>query len=97
MALVTLSRFAVRSCGRLTLPMNQRSADGVVAVAGRRRELSGRLVQGECEQIGPGVLRPIDARLPGCHLRLVAGAERGENLESRVSSVNLERHIRMCG
>ena len=68
--LVPLSRFAVGARGRLALPMNQVAADGVVAVAGGRRELPGRLVQRECEQIGGASFGPIDARLPGRDLRV---------------------------
>ena len=75
--------------------MNQVAADGVVAVAGRWRELPSCLVQREGEQISARILRPIDARLPRCDFRVFANAERREDLNPRVASVNLQRHIRM--
>src|SRR4029077_12912700 len=55
---------AVRSRPGLAFPVDQVAADGVVAVAGRRRKVATGLVECECEQIGACVFCEVHAFAP---------------------------------
>ena len=85
---------AVGSGDRLALPVDERAADGVVAVAGGGGEAAAGLVEREGEQLGVGRLRLVDTALPGGDLRLVpAEAHGGEDLDAAVAGVDLQRHV----
>lgn len=91
--LIPPTRLAVRPRDRLTLPVDELAADGVVAVAGRRGERAAGLVQRERQQVGGERLHIADARLPRRHPHPLAHAARGEDLDAGVAGVDVERHL----
>lgn len=88
---------AVGSDARLALPVDERAADGVVAVARGGGEAAAGLVEREGEQLGVGVLGFVDAALLGRDLGAGADAEGGEDLDAGVAAVHLEGHVGVRG
>ena len=89
--LVAQARCAVRAGRRLALPVDQGWADRVVPVTRRGREAAAALVECERQKVRVGGPRVEDAALPGEGLRAVDEAQRGEDLDPGVASMDLQR------
>jgi hypothetical protein len=77
--------------------VDERSADGVVAVPRRGGKTAAALVQGECEQFGVGSSGFVNPTLPGGDPRSGAHAGGGEDLDTAVAPVDSKRDVRISG
>ena len=82
---------AVGTGDGLALPVDERPADGVVAVAGGGGEAAAALVEREREQLGVGGLGFVDAALPGGDLGRRRRARRRRGSRCAVAGVDLQR------
>ena len=93
MLAVAQTHFAADSCRRLAFPMDQLTADRMIAIARRQREAAEGLVQGERRHIRRDMRNPSGSGLPRHPPSTVAAPEADAvGIEGRGLAIEAGRH-----